>query len=174
MIRIPRWGPGTKVKVGERVFEPRAWEYFELSRRWDISDVVEVDIPLNSMFVTAHPMIEADWSKVAIVRGPLIYCIEQIDNEGYDINYLVVKPDEANLRERYEHHLLNRVIVVEGNGHILEYGPKDEVYQSYNSKQLRFGKKVTFKAIPYCLWNNRGKTKMYVWFKAITPVSSLS
>uniref|UniRef100_A0A7J3Z794 Glycoside hydrolase family 127 protein n=1 Tax=Ignisphaera aggregans TaxID=334771 RepID=A0A7J3Z794_9CREN len=168
MIRVPKWASEAKVRIGKSVFEPRPGEYFELSRKWDAGDVVEVIIPLKPTLVSAHPLIEANWSRAAIVRGPLVYCVEQVDNEGYDINYLVVKPSEANLREGAEPQQLSGVVAIDGDGYVLDHTNKDgELYHSYSTPQPRLMKRVVFRAIPYCLWNNRGKTKMQVWLKAI-------
>ena len=71
---------------------------------------------MKPLLVAANLMIEADWSKIAIVRGPLVYAVEQIDNKDFDINYLAIKPSEANLRERFEPELFGGVVVVEGDG----------------------------------------------------------
>jgi hypothetical protein len=95
-------------------------EYIELSRRWDTGDTVEISIPMKPLLVAANLMIEADWSKIAIVRGPLVYAVEQIDNKDFDINYLAIKPSEANLRERFEPELFGGVVVVEGDGYEIE------------------------------------------------------
>jgi DUF1680 family protein len=168
MVRVPKWAFEAKVRIGKSVFEPRPGEYFELSRKWDVGDVVEVIIPPKPTLVSAHPLIEANWSRVAIVREPLVYCVEQVDNEGYDINYLVVKPSEANLREGAEPQQLSGVVAIDGDGYVLDHTNKDgELYHGYSTPQPRLAKRVVFRAIPYCLWNNRGKTKMQVWLKAI-------
>lgn len=167
MIRIPRWASGTVIKAGNKVYEPRAGEYFELNRRWDSGDSVEVDIPLKPILITPHPMIEADWSKVAIVRGPLVYAIEQVDNKDLDINHLAIKPSEANLRERFEPQLFNGTVTIEGDGYEIEQPHKDpDPYHPYEPPKPK--KKATFKAIPYHLWNNREKSKMHVWIKMIS------
>jgi DUF1680 family protein len=168
MIRIPRWATDTKIRVVDKVFEPRTGTYFELSRRWDTGDTIEIDIPMKPIFIKANPMIEANWGKAAIVRGPFVYAIEQIDNKDFNINNIVIKPDEVNLREKYDPQLFNGVVTIEGDAYIIDY-KEDELYHQYQNKDkyVKLGKKVTFKTIPYHLWNNRGKTKMYVWFKSL-------
>jgi len=62
---------------------------------------VELEIPLRPRLITAHPWIDADYGKVAIARGSLIYALEEIDNK-FDICNLVVRPERINLKEVHE------------------------------------------------------------------------
>jgi DUF1680 family protein len=176
MIRVPKWATETKIKIGEEIHEARAGEYFELRRRWGINDLVKISIPMRPRLVSSHPWVESNWGRVAISRGPLIYCLEEIDNKEFDIRDLVIVPSEINLRDRFEPNTLNGVVIVEGEGYILntseiEKVAREEIYfinDCYiKDPRKLLGKKVVFRAIPYYAWNNRGRNKMSVWIKTL-------
>ena len=173
MIRIPSWASSARVKVREEVVNPRPGEYFEVRKVWDVNDTIEVDISIKPTLVASNPLVEANWGRVAITRGPLVYCIEQVDNQDFDINKLVVDPDSVNLRERFEPDLFNGIVVVEGEGYVLQDRVDVGAYQVYDKKRFEVSRRVLFRAIPYHLWNNRGRSKMQVWIKTL-PLGGLN
>ncbi len=166
MIRIPSWGLGTKIRVEENVIEPKPGEYAEIRRKWSWGDAIEVKIPLKPRFIKSHHWIESNYGKVAIARGPLIYCIEQVDNKEFDVRNLAVKPDEAKLEEEYRKDMLNGIVVIKGHGYELP-SDSEKLYRDFDETLEKPVKKLTFTAIPYYAWNNRGATKMLVWIKTI-------
>ncbi|MEM4878981.1 MAG: glycoside hydrolase family 127 protein [Desulfurococcaceae archaeon] len=162
MIRIPSWTIYPRIKIDGKVFEPVPGTYFEIMKKWDIGDHVEIYLPIKPRLVRAHPWIESDYNKLAIARGPLIYCIEQKDNENFDIRDLFIKPSEVDLREEYVPGLLNGVVVLKGNGYVLR-NRGDRLYREHAlSEAEEIFEKTTFTAIPYYAWNNRGPTRMSV------------
>ncbi|NNJ87380.1 MAG: glycoside hydrolase family 127 protein [Akkermansiaceae bacterium] len=118
--------------------------YVHLKRSWKPGDLVELDLPMPVRRVYAHEKIEGNRGKVALMRGPVVYCFEGVDNQ--DINlFKMTLPKDAQLTASYEAKLLHGVSVIHGQG-------LDE-----NQKPV----KLT--AIPYFAWANRGKTPMNLW-----------
>ncbi|MGE4586247.1 MAG: glycoside hydrolase family 127 protein [Mangrovibacterium sp.] len=113
--------------------------YAVLTREWEPGDVVEYLLPMAIRKVKANGLVEDDKGKVAIERGPVVYCIEGIDNPAFD--QLKISSG-TRLTAAFNAGLLDGVEVISAQG-----GPAGE----------------QFTAIPYFAWNNRGATKMKVW-----------
>ncbi len=98
----------------------------------------------------AHRRVEADRNRVALQRGPVVYCIEWADNPGMPVRSLLLDK-ESPLVARYDPSLLNGVVVIEGEGTIPDGNA---------------GVKRTFTAIPYYAWANRGQGEMLIWIRS--------
>lgn len=118
--------------------------YVHLKRSWKAGDRVELDLPMPVRRVLAHEKVEANKGKVALMRGPVVYCLEGIDNKDADLFKLGL-PRSAPLTSAHRPELLEAVTVVQATG----------------IDQNR--KPVELTAIPYHAWANRGKTPMTVW-----------
>ena len=81
-LRIPGWCPGARVKVdGESITPlPVADGYVRLARTWRPGAVIEPELPMPIRRMQADPRVEADRGRVALQRGPLVYCLEAVDN----------------------------------------------------------------------------------------------
>lgn len=113
--------------------------YAVLTRTWSPGDEIELNLPMEVRKVKASDRVSADVGKVALERGPLVYCVEEIDNP--DIDKIVVTND-TRFSTHFDKDLLNGVQVVEA------------MAENPGSR---------FTAIPYFVWNNRGTNKMNVW-----------
>jgi DUF1680 family protein len=107
-------------------------------------DVVELDLPMPVHRVYAHEKVQDDQGKVALARGPIVYCLEAVDQPGVDLFRLVLPP-ETDLRAEHRAGLLGGVTVLQGNA--LADGQRP----------------VTLTAVPYYAWANREKGAMTVW-----------
>jgi hypothetical protein len=121
--------------------------YAHIGRTWRQGDAIELDLPMPLRRVVANEKVVEDRGKVALERGPIIYCAEWVDNEGHVMNLLL--PDSAPLKAEYRKDVLNGVVVVTGKALALRSD----------------GKPVQrdFVAIPYYAWSNRGQGEMAVW-----------
>ena len=132
--------------------------YVTINRRWRKGDVVELDMPMDVRRIIANDNAEDDRGKVALERGPVVYCIEGIDQaEGHVFDKYVL--DSSRLAAEYDQTLLNGVVVVRGQ-----------------AKQVMVDgtvRDVKMMAIPYCTWNNRGNSEMEVWI-AHTPTAAVA
>jgi len=103
--------------------------------------------------VVANTLVPDDNGKVALQRGPIVYCAEWKDNDGKTSNIIVTKT--ATFTPSYEASLLNGVMVLKADVKTVNV---DEAAQTVTT-----GNK-TMTAIPYYSWANRGKGEMTVWF----------
>jgi DUF1680 family protein len=120
--------------------------YVHLKRTWKAGDVVELDMPMPVRRVYAHDNVEADRGKVALMRGPITYCLEAVDNPNVDV-LGVTLPPEAELWATHRSALLGGVTVLRGRGIDAENRP------------------VTLTAVPYYAWANQEKGAMTVWIR---------
>lgn len=119
-------------------------------------------LPVEPKLVAAHPLIRADAGRVAIQRGPLVYCVEEADN-GAPLTSLALA-SEPQLTAYADPDLLGGCIVVEGDGLVTDDSDlwsDEKPYRSY----IKQTKAVRFKAIPYYLWGNRLAGEMSVWLR---------
>lgn len=126
--------------------------YAVLTRAWKNGDAVELDLPMPVRRVAANEAVAADRNRVALQRGPLVYCAEWPDNPGGRVRNLVL-PGNARLTAEFNAGLLNGVEVIRGKSAGLAYDAKGAVQRSEQE----------FTAIPYYAWANRGRGQMTVW-----------
>jgi DUF1680 family protein len=127
--------------------------YLPITRSWSDNDIVELSLPMDIRRILAHPKVEADRGQLAIQRGPIIYCLESIDQPDKEVFNKYI-PADAAMTFRYDPTLLNGSGLISGRAQLIR--PKA-------------GRSETaFSAIPYALWDNRGRSQMSVWMPA-TP-----
>ncbi len=168
MVRIPGWalgrplpsdlymyagessaGPVVRVN-GEAMASKPQRGYVAITRTWQKDDKVEVSLPMPVRRVVANGKVEADIGRVAVERGPLVYCAEWPDNNGYASN--LVLSDATALAAEARPDLLNGVTVITGDA---------MAYRYRNGKVA--GEKQRLTMIPYYAWAHRGKGEMVVW-----------
>jgi len=123
-----------------------------IDRKWQKGDTIEMDLPMPIRRVIAHPNVKADRDKVAIQRGPIVFCLEWPDNDGKVLN-LVIR-DDAKLRTEYRPDLLNGVMVVIGEAQVVKRTNNGDIVPDRDKQ---------FIAIPYYAWAHRGRGEMTVW-----------
>jgi len=169
-VRIPGWAQNRPVpsdlykfqkamreevvlKVnGKRVSPKTQKGYACIARAWQKGDTIELNLPMPVRRLTAHPDVEADRDKVALQRGPLVFCLEWPDNDGKVLNLVI--PDNAKLKTEYRPDLLNGVVVITGKAQVVKRTMDGDIV-SAREKQ--------FTAIPYYAWAHRGRGQMTVW-----------
>lgn len=162
-VRIPGWALGKPVpsdlyrfasteaapvslKVNGESVEatPGQDGYVHLRRSWKAGDKVALDLPMPVRRVHAHEKVEADKGKVALMRGPVVYCLEGVDNKDVDLFKLSL-PRSAELGAEHLAKLLGGVTVIHARGLDENKNP------------------VKVAAIPYFAWANREKGPMTIW-----------
>jgi len=127
--------------------------YARVRRTWTKGDVVELDMPMPIRRVVAHENIEDDRGKVALQRGPIVYCAEWPDFEdGRVLNLLL--PDDAALQAEYREDMLHGIEVIRGKAFGLTRGDPGRPVEK---------REQDFLAIPYYAWAHRGAGEMVVW-----------
>jgi len=163
-LRLPGWLAGKpRIRLnGEDVRDARTEHgYVIIERQWRDGDAVELMLPMEAAWMEAHPAVRADRGKVALVRGPLVYCFEEADN-GPLLAALSVSP-EAEPDVRMEDTPWGRIAVIRAEGWRDDPEPfGDALYRKAKAAK----RPVTLTAIPYFLWGNRGEGEMAVWIRS--------
>ncbi|HEX5790333.1 MAG TPA: beta-L-arabinofuranosidase domain-containing protein [Luteolibacter sp.] len=162
-LRIPGWALGKPVPSDLYRYESPASEpvslklnteplaatpdrdgYVAIQRVWSAGDRIELILPMPVRRVLSHEKIEGNRGRVALMRGPLVYCFEGVDQAGVDL-FQVALPKTGAWSAIHRPDLLGGVTVIEGVGRDAQ------------------GKEIRLSAIPYHAWANRGKTPMNLW-----------
>ena len=126
--------------------------YARIERTWRPGDVVELDLPMPVRRVLAHAAVEDDRGRVALQRGPLVYCAEWPDNGGRALD--IVVPDGASFESEFQPRLLDGVQVIRGDVEAIQEDSRGESAPTAPHRLT---------AIPYFAWANRGMGEMAVW-----------
>lgn len=131
--------------------------YATLDREWKDSDLVELELPMDPKFVVCDPQVKDNIGRVAVERGPIVYCAEFPDQEDGNVLATVLEPN-AKLTPIRMPKLLDGVTVLEGRASTVTRGNSNALNVKINDRKLRL--------IPYGTWANRGKGQMSVWLAA--------
>lgn len=171
MIRIPGWAQNSvlpsdlysfvntnnskvEVKINGQPIEYTIEKgYASLNRKWKKGDVIEVNLPMETKLIKANENLKEDAGKVAVERGPLVYCAEWKDNDGKTSN--IVIPANANFTSEFKSDELNGVEILKTTAPVIEINNEGTGVTTVN-------KPVTL--IPYYAWANRGEGEMMIWF----------
>jgi DUF1680 family protein len=171
LVRIPGWAQGeaipsdlykyenmTAKKVtikinGNGVDYTMEKGYAVLNRAWKKNDVVEVTLPMEVQRVIANEKVKDDAGKIALQRGPIIYCAEWKDNNGRAST--IVLPPNSSFNTTFKPQMLDGIEILESNAISVVTDEKENKVTTV---------KQPFVAIPYYAWANRGKGEMTVWF----------
>ena len=162
-LRIPGWCRHPVLRLNGAELELAALTrdgYACLDRAWSATDRVELALPMPVERVRAHPGVPADAGKVALQRGPEVYCLEEADNGGR--LWGLGLPPGAPLEARFDPDLLGGTGVIEGPAlRRSDSGWADELYSSAAPADLP----ARIRAVPYRVWGNRGPGEMTVWIR---------
>jgi hypothetical protein len=125
--------------------------YATLDRKWEPGDVITLHLPMPIRRLVANAAVKADQGRVALQRGPLVYCLEWPDNEGQVRNLML--SDDAPLQAAFDPARLGGVEIIQGRASRFACGDQSNIVRTTND----------FTAIPYYAWANRGRGEMTVW-----------
>lgn len=126
--------------------------FVPIDRLWRKGDTIELDLPMPVRRIISHENVKSNHGKVALQRGPLVYCLEWPDNHGEVLNRVI--PDDVTCQIEYRPDLLNGVTVITGRSDLT----KRKIDGSIVSEGTK-----PFTAIPYYAWAHRGRGQMTVW-----------
>ena len=125
-------------------YDPRSADYETITRIWSANgETLEFNFDTSLKLRRAHLKVKGHAGKVAVTRGPLVYCLESVDNPDFDIFNIRLNP--ASLHDEFVSDLLGGCVVIHG--------------KTSDGKPLKF--------IPYFLWGNRGESQMTVWVHSV-------
>jgi DUF1680 family protein len=169
-VRIPGWAQNTPVPSdlyqymnessekaalklnGKPVALAVAKGYVTLDRAWKKGDTIELNLPMPIRRVTANEKVEADRNRVAIERGPIVFCAEWPDNNGN--THGLILPDNAKLTSEFRKDMLGGIEVIKGKALAAKPGQD-------NQPMVKAERDLVM--IPYYAWAHRGKGEMDVW-----------
>ncbi|MGO4541412.1 glycoside hydrolase family 127 protein [Paenibacillus sp. 2TAB19] len=163
-LRIPDWSGGIKhlrVNGSEYLYDAKEIEkgYIRLNRLWSIGDTVEVSFEMPVLRMQGHPLIRQTAGKVALQRGPFVYCLEEADNGGQ--LYQLSLPATSEPAVYFEEELLGGMQVIKAQGERRSSTPWQEELYRPDAQWLQEKTELTF--IPYYAWANREPGEMTVW-----------
>src|SRR5699024_1277738 len=128
-----------------------------LNKKWS-KDEIKIEFSMPVLEVKSNPLVRNNIGKIALQRGPIIYCLEEIDN-GENLAAIYLKEDKYKVKTEENH--LNNMVTIETTGEKIDWKGVDKNYsyseESYENKEMKV------KAVPYFSWNNRGSGEMIVW-----------
>jgi uncharacterized protein len=165
-VRIPGWAERATVKVNGVVApgEPKPGEYFAVRRAWRKTDTLSLSLDMPARLTVAHPMVSEDAGRVAVERGPLVYCLEQYElPAGVSVFDVAINSGASRFDTEHRPDLLGGVWTIAADGRTgtpsLAGMP---LYQNAARIPAR-GRELRLSLIPYYAWANRGQTAMRVW-----------
>lgn len=163
-LRAPGWCESWSLSVNGESFsaEPSENGYVAVRRKWNPGDTVTLTMEMPVVRVSAHPAVRHNAGRIALRRGPLVYCFEETDN-GTELADLAL-PRDSVLTAEYDPELLGGIVAVTGTGvkrDAADWGR--HLYRSGPGQTVR----TPVRAVPYALWNNREPGEMVVWVRDV-------
>ncbi|GAB6164426.1 glycoside hydrolase family 127 protein [Thermostilla marina] len=138
--------------------------YVELKRTWSPGDHVELALPMEPVLIAANPLIDETRGQVAVMRGPVVYCLESPDLPEDVFIDDVWLDTESPITPRLGEGLFAGMIVLHAKGWEIESGDwQGSLYRRWSPAHAR---PIDLTLIPYFAWANRGKSRMTVWLPA--------
>jgi len=170
-LRVPGWSNGTQISInGKPVSGAAPGQYLALQRRWASGDVINVKFGMAPQVIEANARVVDDYGRVAVQRGPLVYCLEELDQPDgvaiFDVSLDVRPKGEWPFREEFRADLLGGVVMLKHTGAVsVKSNSQSSLYRSYSAEAPE-ARQAELKFVPYYAWANRAATPMQVW----TPV----
>jgi len=167
-VRIPGWARSAQLNVNGQPVEREVTQgkYFEISRLWKPGDAVRLALDMTPQLIASNPRVRENMGRVAVERGPLVYCLEQLDQPGvesiFDVT-LPVGPGEGFVSE-FHPNMLGGIMALRHKG-IATLKPLSDapLYEHLEVARHPKGREVELTFIPYYAWANREMDAMQVW-----------
>ena len=163
-VRIPGWCRGAKLQVNGKsvaVAPITRNGYARIKREWQPGDRVTLLLPMPVERIEAHPAVRQDCGRVALQRGPVVYCLEAADNGG-NLNDLALAAKPAFKLQRGKSGVWAGVTRISAKADRRNVGDwKNDLYRPQGSRTVS----CTITAIPYFMWGNRAQGEMLVWIR---------
>jgi uncharacterized protein len=172
-VRIPAWSTTTRVTVnGQAVSGAKPGAYLPVKRRWAAGDQIQVQFNMTPQVLSANPQLADDSGRVAIQRGPLVYCLEQLDQKGVaslsDVAVVLGRNPGSEFRPEFQRDLLGGITVLRHEGALTQKKLSEEpLYQLFEPLSQQSTHPTTLTLIPYYAWANREPSAMQLWIRYI-------
>jgi uncharacterized protein len=171
-LRIPGWADSAQVKVnGTAVPGAKPGAYLPIRRRWASGDRVQLQMEMMAQVLEANPRVADDTGRVAVQRGPLVYCLEEVDQSNgvmlSDVALELGKRPGSEFQTEMKNDLLGGVLLLHHTGVSYDRPTTlNTLYPRYTGTNEKT-KKVPLTFIPYYAWANRQATAMQVWTQLV-------
>lgn len=162
-LRIPAWCSGASAVIGAQdcAQSLEAGSYVKLQRHWHAGDEIVLTLPMPVQYVVSNSLVSANRGRAALTRGPLLYCLEQADNPGVQLDNVVLRHDVPALTT-FEADLLGGITALTLEADLLPNCVENgALYTALNEPV----KSITVRAVPYYAWANRAAGPMQVWMR---------
>jgi DUF1680 family protein len=165
-LRVPGWCEGWQLRINgahQASLQPQKNGYIAIERTWLDGDILEYEMDMRVQMIWAHPAVRDLQGRVAIQRGPIVYCLEGVDQVApfVDRVALDVKQIKAHGFEvEFVDNLLGGICVLRTKGTLIAENGWDELL--YRSEPPS-AESVDIMAVPYYAWANRDSGAMRVW-----------
>jgi DUF1680 family protein len=167
-LRVPGWCKQWELRVNGTVvnMNPQKNGYLAIDREWQTGDVVEFQMEMPIQTIWPHPAVRYLEGRIALQRGPIVYCLEGVDHESIILDRIAVHPEDVQsgvFHPVHQDDFLGGVTVLRGKGQrISDAGWDDLLYRN----QEPVTEEVDVTAIPYYAWDNRSPGEMRIWLRA--------
>lgn len=172
-LRIPGWcESGARLDINGEPYDGELipGSYLALRRSWHAGDRLRLSLPMRAQRIETHPYVSENTGKVALARGPLIYCLEAVDHPGVDLRDIVL-PFGTGLDPIERTDLLGGIVCLEADALIDAPDPgwSSRLYRTAQPRShgLSSGA-IRLRAIPYFAWANREPGRMQVWIRGLS------
>jgi DUF1680 family protein len=165
-VRIPGWSTKNSVKVNGKEFAgAKPGKYLAIRRRWTENDTIDLSFDMTTHLLKANPAVTEDRGRVAFQRGPVVFCMEHLDQPDHNsemnlASYTVQSGGETTTH--FQPELLNGVMVLSHPATISKTVADTGLYFSASTPKPPESP-TTVRLIPYYAWANRKSTSMQVW-----------
>lgn len=159
-LRQPAWASSAVVTVnGQQVEAQPEHGYLVIERAWKKGDVISYDMPMQATILEANPLVEESRGQVAVMRGPILYCLESSDLGPTDIDHVVL-PADAQFQPVEVTIGGSRMMALQTEAFVRSQASwTGQLYRPASAPMM----KKTIRLVPYYAWGNRGKSEMTVW-----------
>lgn len=160
-MRVPGWCKNYKLALNGNAINTEVVNgYTIINRIWNNNDIIELELDMPVELIHSNPEVRSNAGKLAIQRGPLVYCLEEVDN-GRNLT-AVSLPLSSELSAKFDKDLFGGIVVVKGTAFRTdESGWEGTLYKIASNNE----KPMSIKAVPYCMWGNRNPGEMLVWIR---------
>ncbi len=167
-LRIPAWARRALIRLNGKPANIHAepGEYAKVPVK-DGTTVI-LTLPMQAERIASHAYVRSNMGRIALKRGPLVYCIEGTDHPGVDVRNIAL-PDNSDLIAEHRTDLLGGITVLQAQAVAISPG-EDTLYMPYEAEEELDVEPVAFTAIPYYAWANRAAGGMEVWIPTLPEI----
>lgn len=172
-LRVPDWCEGAKIILGNKTIVSKSSRYVEVRKVWHQGDALKVIFKMPIRSIVSHPHVSNNFARIALKRGPIVYCLEQIDNPEADVWNIMIA-NLSKLTSKYEPKLLGGIMTISGEGMAFNQMVwRNKLYTPLERLNMK-NKRIRIKAIPYYAWGNREPGPMITWIPCTDLMRSIT